>query len=158
MAKPFLVSPAVPERSLLFQQGLVEKSNDKMASINTRLDTIITLLRYDKNAEANSMIDAISLETNALNIYLSSLITMHLKQSIHEKSFNDQLFQTSTYMLIFLLALIFFFITLILLTIIKHFNNIHTYLEESVLDKTKELTAAQYFAWNTYCSWSRKQS
>ena len=134
----FLVSPAVPEKTL-FQQGLVEKSNDKMASINTRLDTIITLLRYDKNAEANSMIDAISLETNALNIYLSSLITMHLKQSIHEKSFNDQLFQTSTYMLIFLLALIFFFITLILLTIIKHFNNIHTYLEESVLDKTKEL-------------------
>jgi two-component system C4-dicarboxylate transport sensor histidine kinase DctB len=87
------------------------------------------------------MIDSISLETNALNIHLSSLITMHLKQSINEKAINDRLFQTSTYMLIFLIGLIFFFITLVLVTIINHFKNLHNYLEESILKKTKELVS-----------------
>ena len=134
----FLVSPAIPEKTL-FQQGLVEKSNIKMQSINQQIDTIIRLLQEDKRNEASTLIDAISLETNALNIYLSSLITMHQKQSINEKTINDRLFQTSTYMLILLIGLIFFFITLLLLTIIKHFTNLHTYLEESVSEKTKEL-------------------
>ena len=134
----FLVSPAIPEKTL-FQQGLVEKANIKMQSINQQISTIIRLLQEDKREEASTMIDAISLETNALNIYLSSLITMHLKQSITEKSINDRLFQTSTYMLILLIGLIFFFITLMLLTIIKHFTNLHVYLEESVSEKTKEL-------------------
>ncbi len=135
----FLVSPAVPEKTP-FQQGLVEKSNVKMEHINTQINTVIQLLQEGKKNEANAIIDAISLEVNTLNIYLSSLITMHLKQSISEKSFNDRLFQTSTYMLILLLGLIFFFITLILLMIIKHFNSIHTYFEESISNKTQELT------------------
>ena len=136
----FLVSPAIPEKTL-FQQGLVEKANIKMQSINQQISTIIRLLQEDKREEASTMIDAISLETNALNIYLSSLITMHLKQSINEKAINDRLFQTSTYMLIFLIGLIFFFITLVLVTIINHFKNLHNYLEESILKKTKELVS-----------------
>ncbi len=136
----FLVSPSLPEKTI-FQQGLVEKANMKMKSIDTQINVVLELLKHHKNAEASAMIDSISLETNALNIHLSSLITMHLKQSINEKAINDRLFQTSTYMLIFLIGLIFFFITLVLVTIINHFKNLHNYLEESILKKTKELVS-----------------
>ena len=136
----FLVSPALPEKTI-FQQGLVEKANTKMKSIDTQINTIVELLKHRKNAEAAEMVESVALETNALNIYLSSLITMHLKQSISEKAINDRLFQTSTYMLMFLIGLIFFFITLVLVTIINHFKNLHNYLEESISQKTKELRA-----------------
>lgn len=85
------------------------------------------------------LIDDILLETNSLNIYLSSLITTHLKQSITEKQVNDSLFQTSTVMLILLIGMIFLFITMVLLIIINHFQNLHNYLEENILIKTKEL-------------------
>ena len=136
----FLMAPTVPEKTL-FQKGLVEKTNAKMQSIDTQINTVLELLKKHKNEEASSLVDNISLETNALNIQLSSLITMHLKQSIYEKSINDRLYRTSTYMLILLIGLIFFFVTLVLITIISHFTNLHSYLEKSIHKKTKELLA-----------------
>ena len=39
----FLVSPALPEKTI-FQQGLVEKANTKMKSIDTQINTIVELL------------------------------------------------------------------------------------------------------------------
>jgi len=134
----FLMSPNLPEKTI-FQKGLVEKTDLKMKSIDTQINLILDLLKYNKNHEANVMIEAIALETNALNIHLSSLITMHLKQSMNEKAINDRLFQTSTYMLILLIGLIFFFVTLVLVVIINHFKSLHSYLEETVALKTKEL-------------------
>lgn len=134
----FLVSPSLPEKTI-FQQGIVEKINSKINSIDTQTNTLLELLKVSKHDKAASIIDNIMLETNSLNIYLSSLITSHLKQAITEKQINDRLFQTSTYMLILLIGFIFFFITLVLLTTINHFKNLHNYLEENVLKKTKEL-------------------
>ena len=110
-----------------------------MHSIDTKISIVLDLLKYNKNEQANFLIDDIVLEANSLNIYLSSLITSHLKQSITEKQVNDSLFQTSTLMLIFLIGMIFFFITMVLFIIINHFKNLHNYLEENVLLKTKEL-------------------
>jgi len=136
----FLMAPNLPEKTI-FQKGLVEKADAKMKSIDTQINLILDLLKKDKNHEANLMIEAIALETNALNIHLSSLITMHLKQSMNEKAINDRLFQTSTYMLILLIGLIFFFVTLVLVVIINHFKSLHSYLEEMVSLKTKELVA-----------------
>lgn len=136
----FLLSQSVPEKNI-FQQGLVAKANAKIDTINQQLNTILELLRHNKNREASAMVDSISLEANALNIHLSSLITMHLKQAISEKAINDRLFQTSTYMLVLLIGFIFFFIILVLVTIINHFKNLHNYLEESILKKTKELVS-----------------
>jgi len=134
----FLMAPNLPEKTI-FQKGLVEKTDLKMKSINTRINLIVDLLKVNKNDEASQMIEAIALETNALNIHLSSLITMHLKQSMNEKAINDRLFQTSTYMLILLIGLIFFFVTLVLVVIINHFKSLHSYLEEVVSKKTMEL-------------------
>ncbi|KIM09826.1 MAG: ATP-binding protein [Sulfurovum sp. FS06-10] len=134
----FLMAPNLPEKTI-FQKGLVEKTDLKMKSINNRINLIVDLLKVNKNDEASQMIEAIALETNALNIHLSSLITMHLKQSMNEKAINDRLFQTSTYMLILLIGLIFFFVTLVLVVIINHFKSLHSYLEEVVSKKTMEL-------------------
>lgn len=134
----FLVSPTLPEKTI-FQQGIVEKINSKIQSIDAQTNTLLELLKSSKKEEMAEIIDNIMMETNALNIYLSSLITSHLKQAITEKQINDSLFQTSTYMLILLIGLIFFFITLVLLTTINHFKNLHNYLEKNVLKKTKEL-------------------
>lgn len=134
----FFVFPTLPEKNI-FQQGIVEKINTKMRSIDIQTNALLELLKADKKQPMTPIIDNIMLEANSLNIYLSSLITIHLKQSITEKGINDRLFRTSTYMLIFLIGLIFVFISLVLFTIINHLKNIHHYLEENVLTKTKEL-------------------
>lgn len=134
----FLVTPNKPEKNI-FQQGIVEKITLKMQQIDTQIDALLELLKNTKEKEAVLLIDDIMLSANSLNIYLSSLITSHLKQSISEKQINDSLFQTSTYMLILLIGMIFFFITMVLLIIINHFKNLHNYLEENISLKTKEL-------------------
>lgn len=134
----FLVTPDIPEKTL-FQQGIVEKISTKMQNIDSKINIMLELLKYSKTDEANFLMDDIILEANSLNIFLSSLITTHLKQAITEKRVNDSLFQTSTVMLILLIGMIFFFITMVLLIIINHFKNLHNYLEENVLVKTKEL-------------------
>ena len=134
----FLVTPDIPEKTL-FQQGIVEKISVKMQSIDSKINIMLELLKYSKTEEARFLMDDIVLEANSLNIYLSSLITTHLKQAITEKGVNDSLFHTSTIMLIMLIGLIFFFITMVLLIIINHFKNLHNYLEENILVKTKEL-------------------
>lgn len=133
-----LMAPSAPKKTL-FQEGLVEKTNSKMQSIDEQINTVLELLKNNENEKISAFVESISLEVNALNIQLSSLITTHLKQSIYEKSLNDRLYKTSTYMLILLIGLIFFFVTLVLVTIINHFKNLHSYLEESVTKKTKEL-------------------
>lgn len=71
-----------------------------MQSIDSKINTMLELLKYSKTEQATFLIDDITLEANSLNIYLSSLITTHLKQAITEKQVNDSLFQTSTVMLI----------------------------------------------------------
>jgi signal transduction histidine kinase len=134
----FLMDHNLPEKTI-FQRGIVEKINIKMSNIDSQLNTILEHLRKSRTEEALYLIDSLSLETNSLNIYLSSLINSHLKQSINEKETNDRLFQTSTYMLIFLIGLIFFFISMVLFTIFTHFKNLHNYLEENISRKTKEL-------------------
>ena len=134
----FLVTPDIPEKTI-FQLGIVEKISVKMQSIDSKINIMLELLKYSKTEEATFLMDDIILEANSLNIYLSSLITTHLKHAITEKQVNDSLFQTSTVMLILLIGMIFFFITMVLLIIINHFKNLHNYLEENVLVKTKEL-------------------
>lgn len=134
----FLVTPEIPEKTI-FQRGIVEKISVKMQSIDSKINTMLELLKYSKTEQAAFLIDDITLEANSLNIYLSSLITTHLKQAITEKQVNDSLFQTSTVMLILLIGMIFFFITMVLFIIINHFKNLHNYLEENILGKTKEL-------------------
>ena len=134
----FLVFPTMPEKNI-FQQGIIEKINLKMKSIDAQTDGLLESLKTSKKQDIIPMIDNIMLEANSLNIYLSSLITSHLKQSISEKGINDSLFRTSTYMLILLIGLIFFFISLVLFTIINHFKNLHQYLEDNILSKTQEL-------------------
>ena len=134
----FLVHSKIPEKTI-FQKGIVDKISVKMQSIDSKINIMLDLLKYAKTEQATFLIDEITLEANSLNIYLSSLITTHLKQAITEKQINDSLFQTSTVMLILLIGMIFFFITMVLLIIINHFKNLHNYLEENVSIKTKEL-------------------
>lgn len=134
----FLAMPDIPEKTL-FQKGIVDKISVKMQSIDSKINTMLELLKYSKTEQASFLIDDIMLEANSLNIYLSSLITTHLKQAITEKQVNDSLFQTSTIMLILLIGMIFFFITMVLFIIINHFKNLHNYLEENILIKTKKL-------------------
>ena len=127
----FLLTPHKVEKTA-FQQGIVEKISSKMQHLDQQMDTLLDLLKSNKNKEALVVIDDVILSANSLNIYLSSLITTHLKHSISEKQTNDSLFQTSTFMLILLIGLIFMFITMVLLIIINHFKNIHFYYRLSI--------------------------
>lgn len=136
----FLLPAQVPEKAM-FQQGIVDNIDAKMEHINTQINTVLGFLTQNKNKELFWMLDAIVLETTSLNNHLSNLISSHLKQSITEKQNNDKLFQTSAYILSSLIALVFCFVAFIVFMIVNHFKNLHHYLEDKVLQKTKELRA-----------------
>lgn len=128
-----------PEPKNVYQEGILHKVEAKMQTINKRTDGIFTLIKEDQLTEASFAIDEAYLEINALNIYLSSLISSHLKDAISEKNRTERIFNTSILMLILLIGMIFFLSTLISMIIVNHFTELHNSLEGKVNTKTKEL-------------------
>ncbi len=122
-----------------FEAKIIENIEKKIASINNKTGKLVSYLEKRQKEYAQQEIDDLILETNSINIYLSSLITNNLKRAISKKEANDRLFNTSTYMLILLIGLAFAFVALISLTIINHFKELHYSLEENVASKTEEL-------------------
>ena len=136
----FLLSNGMSKKSE-FEKRIIENIEKKIKSINSKIQLIISSLQNGKPLKTNTMIDDTILETNSINIYLSTLITNNLMHAISKKDANDKLFNTSTLMLIFLISLSFIFIVLISITIINNFKELHYSLEENVARKTKELRA-----------------
>ena len=128
-----------PEPKNIYQEGIIHKIETKMKTINLRTEGIFTHLKAQRVLEASNAIDEIFLEINALNIYLSSLISSHLKEAINEKAKTERIFRTSIFMLVLLIGMIFFLSTLISVIIINHFTQLHNSLESKVNAKTKEL-------------------
>ena len=134
----FLLSESLPQKNY-FQKGLISKVEEKMKRVDIQSNEIVTLLKQEKYFKANSSINEIFLEINSLNIYISSLITSHLKKAVVEKNRNDRIFKTSIYMLFLLIGLVFFLSIIISLILINNFKDLHKSLEVKVNDKTKEL-------------------
>ncbi len=122
-----------------FEKRIIQNIEKKIKSINTKINKLIFMLNKKKIVNTKQIINNTILETNSLNIYLSTLITNNLMRAISKKEANDKLFNTSTLMLIFLLALSFFFMILVSIIIINNFKELHYSLEENVSKKTKEL-------------------
>jgi hypothetical protein len=72
----FLLSESLPEKNY-YQKGIFAKIEEKMKSINQKISNVIDYLRQDNSFEVERNINAIFLEINSLNIYLSSLISSH---------------------------------------------------------------------------------
>ena len=134
----FLSNSDKPKKSE-FENRVTNNIEKKIKSINKKTITIISDLNGQKQNKTRKMIDDIILETNSINIYLSTLITNNLLHAISKKDANDRLFNTSTLMLIFLISLSFIFIFLVSIIIINHFKVLHYSLEENIEKKTKEL-------------------
>ena len=124
-----------------FEERIIQNIEKKIKSINKKTKTLISALNSKQYTNADKIINDTILETNSINIYLSTLITNNLMRAISKKEANDKLFNTSTLMLIFLISLSFIFIVLVSITIINHFKELHYSLEENVAKKTKELRA-----------------
>ncbi len=122
-----------------FEAKIIENIENKITSIDDKINKLAFNLSDHETPPSSQKIDNLILETNSINIYLSSLITNNLKRAIRKKEANDKLFNTSTYMLILLIGLAFSFVSLVSLTIINHFKELHYSLEENVAKKTKEL-------------------
>ncbi len=110
-----------------------------MKRVDIQSNDIITLLKNGKYVQSTESINEIFLEINSLNIYISSLITSHLKKAVAEKNRNDRVFKTSIYMLFLLIGLIFFLSIIISLILINNFKDLNSLLEVKVDTKTKEL-------------------
>jgi len=136
----FLLSESLPKKNY-FQRGVISKIEEKMHRVDTQSSQIIRLLRAGNYFQAENNINEIFLEINSLNIYISSLITSHLKNAIAEKNRNDRMFKTSIYMLFLLIGLVFFLSIIISLILINNFKVLHNSLESKVNEKTKELRA-----------------
>ncbi|WP_024955994.1 sensor histidine kinase [Sulfurospirillum arcachonense] len=134
----FLFRKSLPPKNY-YQKGMTSKIEEKMIRINSQSSKIITNLRVGNDEKALTTINEIFLEINSINIYLSNLITSHLKEAIAEKNRNDTMFKTSIYMLILLIGLVFFLSIIISLILINHFKELHNSLETKVDIKTKEL-------------------
>ncbi len=134
----FLLTEPLPERTD-FQKRIADNIEKKINSISEKIDSLIANLNKKEGRDLTKEIENIILETNSINIYLSSLITNNLKRALTKKVTNDKLFQTSTLMLFLLIGLAFSFIILVSIIIINHFKVLHYSLEENVAKKTKEL-------------------
>lgn len=134
----FLLSEKLPEKTL-FQKGLVNKIEEKMKSIDIKTKQIILFCEKNNLVASKELINKIFLEVNSINISLSSLIKLHLKDAIAEKHRNDKIFNTSIYMLILLIGFVFFLSIIISFIIINHFKELHNSLEDNVFMKTQEL-------------------
>jgi len=123
----------------LFEQRITDNIEKKIGSIGEKTQSLISLLKKNQAKIDIKLIDNTILESNSINIYLSTLITNNLKRAISKKEANDKLFDTSSIMLIFLLSFAFALIILISIAIINNFKELHYSLEENILKKTKEL-------------------
>ncbi len=124
-----------------YENRIIQNIQKKIKSIDEKTKNLISILKKGDNSDINGIINDTILETNSINIYLSTLITNDLMRAISKKESNDKLFNTSTLMLIFLITLSFVFIVLVSITIINNFKELHYSLEENVAKKTKELRA-----------------
>ena len=134
----FLLSKKIPQNNY-YQNGILSKTEKKMQSIDKQILKIISQLQNKHNSNLNQNIENIFLDINSINIYLSSLITLHLKKAVAEKNRNDRMFKTSIYMLFLLIGLIFFLSSIISLILINNFKDLHNSLEDKIYNKTKEL-------------------
>jgi len=134
----FLLSENLPQKNY-YQKGLIFKVEEKMRRVDTQSSKIIDLLKQKNSYETNNALNEIFLEINSINIYLSSLITSHLKKAVAEKNRNDRIFKTSIYMLFLLIGLVFFLSIIISLILINNFKELNKTLEVKVNEKTKAL-------------------
>jgi len=124
-----------------YQQGLTEKIATKIKKIDSQISKMIKTQNYSTNTATVHKITEILLDIHAVNIYLSSLITTHLKEAIAQKQQNDKMFQVSIVMLFLLIGFTFFLSILIALLITNHFKRLNQSLESKVMHKTKALRA-----------------
>jgi len=122
-----------------YQQSLVSKVKKKMKDIDSKSTQLIQQIQDKHTEKLSESIESISLDINAINIYLSSLIKAHLKEAISEKNRNDRMFNTSILMLFLLIGFTFFLSIVISLLIINHFKRLNESLKSKVFSKTKEL-------------------
>ncbi|NOX15884.1 MAG: HAMP domain-containing histidine kinase [Epsilonproteobacteria bacterium] len=124
----------------VFEKRVTQNIENKIKSINEKTKRLMSLLNKKVKID-KKLIDNTILETNSMNIYLSTLITNNLNRAILRKEANDKLFNTSFIMLMILLGFSFAFIVLVSIIIINNFKELHYSLEENVMRKTKELRA-----------------
>jgi len=134
----FLLGEDIPQNNY-YQKGIVTKIEEKMKSIDKQIVKMIYKIQKKEKKEIDKNIEDIFLEINSINIYISSLITLHLKKAVAEKTRNDRVFTTSIYMLFLLIGLVFFLNILISLILINNFKDLNRSLEGKVNNKTKEL-------------------
>jgi len=127
------------EGANIYQQGLLSKIEAKMARIDNELARIILELKQSSAPDVGEGIQKITLDIPSINIYLSSLIRLNLKEAMAEKQRNDTMFHTSIVMLFLLLAFTFFLSILIAGVLANHFKTLNESLEIKVADKTAEL-------------------
>ena len=122
-----------------YQKGLLSKIEAKMKRIDNEIAHIVASLKSAHPDTAKAMIDTVVLDIPSINIYLSSLIRLNLKEATAEKERNDTMFHTSIVMLFLLLAFTFFLSILIASLLVNHFRLLNESLETKVADKTAEL-------------------
>jgi signal transduction histidine kinase len=135
----FFLSREISQGEHDYQKGLLAKISIKMDKIDTEIGRIISALKSETSPAVAKAMEKVLLDIPSINIYLSSLIRLNLKEAMTEKERNDTMFHTSIVMLFLLLAFTFFLSILIAGLLANHFKSLNESLESKVAEKTVEL-------------------
>lgn len=134
----FLLSEDIPEKNY-YQKGITSKIEEKMRNIDQLISKLNHSASSGQERQTLEIIDTIFLQINSINIYISSLMSSHLKDAIAEKNRNDRVFRTSIYMLFLLVGAVFLSSIAVSFLLVSNFKSLNNSLESKVSDKTKEL-------------------
>jgi signal transduction histidine kinase len=126
------------ENKYILKKHIISSIDKKSLSINNDIEKIMNLFKNSNNPSI--LINKLYLKINSLDIYISNLTILDTKLAIEEKRITQKKFETMTFMFNILIIGIFIISVLFTFGLLRYFNKLNLYLENSVNEKTKKLT------------------
>lgn len=135
-----ITSQQIPNNAALSEKEIQNKASANIEKLIKELEKISTLYKQNKTLEAESAIkNSLFSIIDSTNIYLEQLINYHIQKALFEKEKVDALFGLAAWVALGLAMFVLSVSLALAYLILNNIKNLHSSLEEKVLDKTKEL-------------------
>lgn len=129
------------KKPLASEEDYTESIDNAIGRIDFLCEKIFSLFKEHRDSEAKMLIsDELYPAINAVNIKLSELIRLQMESAIYEKEITDNLYKVTGVVIFLFLAYILAVSIMLARIILKGIAKINKNLEQSVEEKTKELS------------------
>lgn len=135
--KIFLIG--IQNQNQVLQNSIVKNINAKKNKIAFTLSQIFAAFQERDYKKSSALIDAVSIEINTINIYITNLTNYDLTMAINEKADTQKIFNRLSIILNISIVFVFAMSILLSLMMIIHFKKLHFILEGAIDEKTQEL-------------------